>query len=445
MTFYSLTFLLLFLPASLTLYYLTPNKLKNTVLLLLSLVFYTLLEPHNIFLLLACLFFDYFMASLVRYYRDKPGIMLLGTALSVVKTVGICLFCLLRANITGASMPVGVLIYTLSATGYVVDLYRCAGEYEKNFLNFALYNCFFGRIFIGPYVKFSLIRPQLRKKRLSLSSITTGMILVIQGIAKRVILGENLMLTYQKLNELSLSVEYNTSVLALWGAILCFSMGLVFILGSYCDIARGLGQLFSFKMPRSVQFPLQALSVGNFLESFHATLYEYLCRYVYRPLGANHHGVLADILNTLLTLMLFGAWFSLSPNSILFGGLLAVFLLGERYFYGRWLERASRFFGHVYTALVLIVAFSVLSAGSLHGAYLQLRGMFFLSDLPLWNNQAAYIVSQGWWVVLLGLLFGFGFVAKAAWLFKDKFPVLANISSVALNLAILFLSVAFIL
>lgn len=444
MTFFSMTFLLVFLPAGLLLYYGTPNRFKNYTLLGLSLLFYAALGPLELLVMAASVVFDYMMASLIRYHQGNSRVTRTALFLSVLKSVSLILFCMVRSQLEGYSMPVGILVYTLSATGYVVDLYQGEAPYERSLCNFLLYNCFFGKIFVGPYVKYSLIRPQLRKKQLSLSSISTGLVLLIQGIAKKVVLADNLLLTYRKVAQVDAS-RASATTLSSWLLLLSLVLGIYFTLSAYCDVARGLGQIFCFKLPRNFSYPLHSSSVREFVNHFNTTLVEYLRRYVYRPLGGGRYGVVSDCFNTLLYMLLFGVWFSFSPNLLLFGGVLALFMLGERYLYGRLLRRLPAVFGRVYTYAALLVSFCLPAKGTPAGSWQLLKNLFSFHQERLVNDKIVYILSQSYWVLLLGLVLSFALLPKLSALLKRRAPAAANILSVFFNVGLLVVSVMFII
>ena len=61
MLFSSITFLFMFLPIVLAVYYLVPYKVKNIVLLIASLFFYAWGEPVYLFLMLYIILFNYVM------------------------------------------------------------------------------------------------------------------------------------------------------------------------------------------------------------------------------------------------------------------------------------------------------------------------------------------------------------------------------------------------
>ena len=62
MLFSSTTFLFVFLPIVLAVYFITPRKLKNLVLLIASLIFYAWGEPKYILVMLATILVNYVLA-----------------------------------------------------------------------------------------------------------------------------------------------------------------------------------------------------------------------------------------------------------------------------------------------------------------------------------------------------------------------------------------------
>lgn len=62
----------MFLPISLLIYYISPKKFRNCILFVVSLIFYAWGEPIYIFLMIATIVFDYFMALKIDKYKSKP-------------------------------------------------------------------------------------------------------------------------------------------------------------------------------------------------------------------------------------------------------------------------------------------------------------------------------------------------------------------------------------
>ena len=445
MSFFSLTFLILYFPACLLLYYCTPDKLKNTMLLCLSLFFYYTLEPGRIWLLIGCAAVDYLLGQVLRRWREHRWVARSSLALSVGKSLLLVVGYGMQAYILAEGSflpPAGLLVYSLSSISYLTDVYWGELPAERNPVDFLLYCCFFGRIFAGPYVRYSIIRPQLKHHRLSLSSVSTGLILLIQGVAKKVILADNLMATYQQIKAIT---YWDCTLLSAWSLLVYLLLGIFFTLSAYCDVARGLGQIFSFKLPRNLSYPLAAKSVREFVASFNSTFYEFLRIYVYRPLGGRKAGVLLDVLNTMLVMMLFGMWFGLSPHAIMWGGALGLLVLGEKYIYGKLLHRLPALIGHIYTLLAVTASLVLLSQSRMTDIIDQFELLHTFTRGKLYNNQIIYILSQNYWMLIPAVIFSLPFARRIDRFVKTHFMVLSNFISVGVNLGLLLISIMFMI
>ena len=69
MVFSSITFLFYFLPITLAIYYIVPNKLKNIVLLIASFIFYFFGEPTYILLMVFSIISTYIFGLLIDKYK----------------------------------------------------------------------------------------------------------------------------------------------------------------------------------------------------------------------------------------------------------------------------------------------------------------------------------------------------------------------------------------
>lgn len=71
MVFSSITFLYFFLPAVLLIYYISPKKIKNIVLLLSGLFFYAWGEPVYVVIMIFSSFIDYAAGLIIDKYDDN--------------------------------------------------------------------------------------------------------------------------------------------------------------------------------------------------------------------------------------------------------------------------------------------------------------------------------------------------------------------------------------
>ena len=71
MLFTSISFLYYFLPALIIIYFVTPKKYKNIILLIASLLFYFYGEPKYVFLMIAEIIIAYIGAILIDKYKNQ--------------------------------------------------------------------------------------------------------------------------------------------------------------------------------------------------------------------------------------------------------------------------------------------------------------------------------------------------------------------------------------
>ena len=76
---------------------------------------------------------------------------------------------------------------------------------------------------------------------------------------------------------------------------------------------------------------------------------------MYIPLGGNRHGKARQILNLAIVWFLTGLWHGASWNFVLWGLYYAVLLILEKLFLLRWLDKAPKWVGHVYTIFAFIM------------------------------------------------------------------------------------------
>ena len=178
MVFSGLTFLFFFLPLTLAAYFLVPLKLKKTVLLISSIIFYAWGEPVYVLLMLLSIAVNYCMALLVTGKRKFPLVIAIVynlAMLGVFKYAG--LFASTLSSLTGIyipdpglTLPIGISFYTFQAMSYVIDVYRGDVSASKNPVDFGAYLTMFPQLIAGPIVRYKTIEEELRNPDISLAN-----------------------------------------------------------------------------------------------------------------------------------------------------------------------------------------------------------------------------------------------------------------------------------
>ena len=87
MLFSSITFLFLFLPVVMAVYYIVPGRAKNIVLLIASLFFYAWGEPVYVVLMILSILFNYFCGRDIRANAEDERKAKLSLAFAVAVNV----------------------------------------------------------------------------------------------------------------------------------------------------------------------------------------------------------------------------------------------------------------------------------------------------------------------------------------------------------------------
>lgn len=318
MVFSSVLFLFRFLPIFMICYFLVPRKMKNLVLFLGSLVFYAWGEPIYIFLMLFSTISDYVWGRLIEEYRgkDHSRIFLLCSIVINLFILGFFKyadFLLQTVNtVFGTSipllklpLPIGISFYTFQTMSYVIDVYRGDTKAQRNILQFGVYVTMFPQLIAGPILKYHQVERYLQDRRTDLDAISYGAKRFVTGLAKKVLLANNLGLLWKQVTELGTD---QMSVLMAWLGIAAFALQIYFDFSGYSDMAIGLGAVLGFHFPENFNYPYIAASVKDFWHRWHISLSTWFKEYVYIPLGGNRKGLPRQLFNILVVWMLTGIW-----------------------------------------------------------------------------------------------------------------------------------------
>ena len=411
MLFSSIPFLYYFLPAVLIVYFLVPRVLKNTVLLLSSLVFYGWGEPKLLFLMLftIALFYGCGLAIGKAQQKKWKKFWLIVSVVISVALLGLFKYADFFIDsfnaVTGLSvpmlrlaLPVGISFYTFQCLSYTIDVYRGKIPAEKSFVNVALYIAFFPQLVAGPIVKAGEYIPQLYEDRnISLDNLQQGVQAFALGLFKKVVIADNFALLMKLFRESS-----QPSVLFYWMYAIAFTLNIYFDFSGYSDMAIGLGRVFGFRFIENFNYPYLSKSVAEFWRRWHMSLGSWFRDYIYIPLGGNRVSKGRWVFNTLVVWMLTGAWHGAAWNFILWGLLYAVCLMAEKWIPA--LQKLPTVLRRGYTLLIVVLGFVLFNAADLSQAGSDIAGMFGFGGLPLVSPETLYYLRS------YALLFILGFV-----------------------------------
>ena len=411
MLFSSIPFLYYFLPVVLLIYFAVPFKLKNLVLLLSSLFFYGWGEPKYVVIMAIAITAGYLFGRLIEAFREK-GLSKVFLILSIASSV--CMlgyfkyadFFINNINsVTGLSLPllkialpIGISFYLFQILSYTVDVYRGTVPAQKSIINFGAYVASFPQLIAGPIVRYSDIATQLEHRTHSFEKCAYGIRRFIIGLSKKILLAN-------ALGELCdiFRASDDKSVLFYWFYAVSFTLHIYFDFSGYSDMAIGLGKIFGFDFVENFNYPYISKSVTEFWRRWHISLGSWFRDYVYIPLGGNRVSKSRWLLNILVVWMLTGFWHGASWNFILWGLLYAIFLIIEKLWLARFLDK-SRLLRHAYVMLIVMLGFVLFNATDLSEALHYIGAMFGAGNIPLRSAEFLYYSRSYGFILLLATL-----------------------------------------
>lgn len=395
MVFSSIDFILKFMPIFFVCYYLVPNKRKNVILLLGSLVFYfigTMSTPYHFILFLISIILDFYAAVAIGKFEKYKKAFLIGDILFHL----LCLGTFKYANFFFGELgklsdsfqitmefilPIGISFYTFQGISYVADVYRGTVKAEESLLNYAVYISMFEQLIAGPIVTYEQVQKELGKRRIPLKGILRGLSIFIFGLGLKVLLANPIGKLWTQ--TLSIGFESISTPLA-WMAVFAYSFQLYFDFFGYSLMAVGLGRMLGFRLPRNFNHPYTSITMTEFWRRWHITLGSWFREYVYIPLGGNRKGMARTILNLFVVWMLTGLWHGAGYNFLLWGFLLFVIILSEKLFTGEFLN-AHPAIGHIYMAFLIPLTWSVFAVTDIEQLGILFTRLFPFFGQGVWS------------------------------------------------------------
>lgn len=421
MQFTDLIFLIGFLPIVLLLYQLlihsrSSTRSCNLFLLGVSLLFYAFGSLKSLCVLLFILLWNWICVRAMQVY-DSPDTSeqrsMRKTSLIFCVSINLLVLFLykyfdtwigswLRLGGAGASlphfvMPIGLSFYIFTSLSYVFDVYYHRAQ-PASLLDFGLFTAFFGRVNMGPVGHYAAFEEQLANHPVTMRSRKEGAALFLQGLMYKVILADNFALVFSALGS-------NTSWLG--NLLLGFSyfFELYFDFCGYSRMARGLGAMFGFQIPKNFNQPYQARSVQEFWRRWHISLTDWFRDYVYIPLGGNRVDSKRWILNILCVWILTGIWHGSTLPFVVWGLYQGGLILLEKFQLNRLLEKAPAWIQHVWLILTQLIGWTFFAAPSLVGGLSRVGRYFGLGIAGFADSQALFSLYGSLALFALGIFF----------------------------------------
>lgn len=404
MVFTSVEFMFLLLPLTIILYLIAANiRVKNLILLSMSIVFYSWGEPRTVFLVIISTIINWLFGLSFAHggapSKDKPINNQLSTrkkmrnkiilAAAIVYNIGLLgifkyfnfavdnlnrilgLFSDSAIQYTPILLPIGISFYIFQILSYVIDVYRGEAEVQKNPFDLGLYITMFPQLVAGPIVRYTTIAEEMKERHTSIHDFKNGVSRFMVGFCKKLLISNSVAV----LADIAFETE-NPPFLLAWLGVISYALQLYFDFSAYSDMAIGMGEMFGFHFLENFNYPYVSNSIKDFWRRWHISLSSWFRDYLYIPLGGNRKGRRRTYFNLIIVFFVTGLWHGASWNFVVWGLFHGLFLILERSPFGSWMEKRNAFLKHFYTLLIVLVGWVFFRAEDLPAAFTYLGRMF---------------------------------------------------------------------
>ncbi len=416
MVFSSVVFLYYFLPLTVLLYFAVPNKAKNTVLLLASLLFYAWGEPVYIALMLFSMTMDYTFGRVIagQMQVGKSRLAKRTLVLAAVLNIGLLVFFKyadfvinnintllgLEVEPLNLPLPIGISFYTFHAMSYVIDIYRQKIKVQKNIVSFGMYIALFPALVAGPIIRYTTIQDEVDNRKHSLSLIADGIGRFSVGLAKKVLIANPL---GQMADNIFVQQIGDISPVTAWIGIIAYTLQIYFDFSGYSDMAIGLAKVFGFKLDENFNYPYISKSVTEFWRRWHISLSSWFRDYVYISMGGNRVAPWKVTRNILVVWMLTGLWHGAAWNFVFWGLYYGVIIIAEKHLRGKF-PKVPTIVARAYTIFAFMIGWVFFRATDLTHALAYIQKMFSFASGNLMDAKSWLYLHDHWQVMLVAII-----------------------------------------
>lgn len=402
----SLNFLF-FVLGALVIYHILPGWMKSIFLLTVSVLFYFFYDARYALVLTILVMVNYFLGK--RAFNQKSKNLAL---IAILLNIGSFFF--IKAfsseyldnlvkigNLFGGKilLPIGFSYYMLQLISFQLDVRNEKFNGYPLFKDFALYLFYFPKLLSGPIEKPRPFLSKLINPRIVDNSLfSKGLNMILLGLIRKLFIANILQSFLPVWNDQPQTIG--------WIQAMCFVLYVYNDFAGYTLIVSGVSCLFGIELSPNFANPLLARNFSEFWNRWHITLSTWLRENIYYPISrklSRNSGkklalIAAFVVPPLVTMLASGFWHKASSALILWGTILGLFMIIERFIFETWppVKRwTQKGVGRVIASLLIFLLYSF--------AMIPLASNSLVTSFIAWKNLltgAGFMMDQSFWPVV---------------------------------------------
>lgn len=413
MIFDSAVFLFAFMPIMIASAFFSPKRISNLVLVLLSFVFYAWGNISGIVVLLVSVIINYIGAIQIAKVRTSKkrakkklfifcGIDVL--LLIVCKYISVVLGTL-DFQIAENEMflaPIGISFYMLQNIAYLLDVYSGESRAIENIVDYAACIAMFPKLTAGPFCALSQLKGQLKTRKATAIKLYDGLLLFVQGLAKKVLLGGGMYVIFMEITNLP---GKEVSVITAWLGCFAFFLRIYFELSGYYDMGRGLAKIWGIDLVEQMNYPILSKGIMDFWSRHMKFLWDWFRNYVYLPLTKGRVKGAYGLLCLCGTWILMGLWHGLALHYVIWGIYFALLIYLEGFVFYGFLEKIPSIIRWIFTMFGLLFGWALFFNPTIQSTGSYLLHLFGISGSGFVDSRTILIITDHVMLWILAILF----------------------------------------
>ena len=392
MVFSSSLFLFGFFPVFFISYFLVPNRLKNSVIILFSLFFYAWGAPMFCVITVGTLVIDWILGMGIYRAkfekRNRPLYRLL-VALDVLMNVGLLVYFkytnfivdnlnVLLEGLGGSALivgrvllPVGVSFVIFQKMTYCLDVANGTCKPARNYFHVLTYLLVFPQVVAGPIVQYGELAEQIRHRVLTWEDFIYGLERFSLGLFKKVWIADVLAYFADNVFSAGAVIPFDYA----WIGAMAYTFQIFFDFSGYSDMAIGMLSMMGFHIGENFNAPYIARSFNEFWKRWHISMTSWFRSYLYLPLGGNRKGMVRTYVNHWIVFLISGFWHGAAWNYVVWGAYHGAFICLEKLLkVQKW--RLPGFVRWLCTFVLVVIGWVIFRAETLSDAFIYIGNMF---------------------------------------------------------------------
>lgn len=416
MVFSSALFLFIFFPVFFTIYFVTPNKFRNYVVLAGSIIFYAWGAPFFIGILLLSLLIDWQIVNAINNNKVNKELRRFYLVIAIIMNVGLLAyfkysnFFVININIifkyfglnlitwSKVILPIGISFIVFHKISYIVDIYRQDKKPTEKLSIYIMYILLFPMAIAGPIIKFQNISEQLSYRTSKFEDVLYGLFRFSVGLFKKVWIADTVALLADPIFGLP---KDQLSFWYAWIGIICYTLQIYYDFSGYADMAIGLSRMMGFKVGENFRYPYISQSISEFWRRWHISLSSWMRDYLYIPLGGNRRSKIRNNINLWVVFLISGLWHGANWTFVIWGALHGLFIVCDKLFWMKISKQLPKFINIIITFSFVLFAWVFFRSDTIAHAFNFLRTMFSFSSANNFIPVQSIIFSNSIVLILI--------------------------------------------